>query len=250
MAALPIRFTVCTYNIWTHTRWPERRAALQAFVRMHMPDILCLQEVQPDSRAALDEVLAATHARVDDPFEGWTQEGNLYWNRDLFEMVEYGVEDINICEPLRRMFWAQLRLNDGSGRTLFVSTAHLTYDGHTEIVSSEKMLRMGQARAAVAALDRLRHPDEPQLFMGDMNDQFHVIRILGEAGFVDCFRAMGRLPRFTHPAAPTAVGMPCTIDWLMQRGSLRAMNAEVPDFYDGDLAPSDHKPVLATYGWA
>jgi hypothetical protein len=27
----PVRFTVCTYNIWTHTRWPERRPALQRF---------------------------------------------------------------------------------------------------------------------------------------------------------------------------------------------------------------------------
>ncbi len=37
------------------------------------------------------------------------------------------------------------------------------------------------------------------------------------------------------------------MDWLMHRGAIRPLNAEVIDFYADDLAPSDHKPVLATY---
>lgn len=246
---LPVRFTVCTYNIWTNTRWPERKTALQRFAQTHLPDILCLQEVQADSRAALDDVLLPTHARVDDPFEGWTCEGNLYWNTRLFELVEYGAEQIGILEQYRRLFWARLALNDGSGETLFVSTAHYTYHGHPEAVASEKYVRMGQARATVEVLNAQARPGEAQLFMGDLNDQAEAVRILREAGLVDCFAALGRFPAATWPAAPTAKGGPQTIDWLMLRGSLRTMTAEVVDFYEGDLAPSDHKPVLATFAW-
>lgn len=243
---LPARFTVCTYNIWTWTRWPERKDALQAFVRHHMPDILCLQELQSDSRAALDEVLGATHSRVDDPFEGWTCEGNLYWRNEFFELLEHGAEQVGILEPYRRMFWARLRVLDGSDRTILVSTAHLTWHGHPEALASEKYVRMGQARAVVEALNRLQRENEPQLFMGDLNDQTEVIRILHEGGLVNCFAAMGRMNGVTWPANPN-IGGPCSIDWIVQRGPIRPMTAGVIDYFLGDLAPSDHKPVIATY---
>lgn len=245
--SLPIRFTVCTYNIWTHTRWPERRPALQSFARHHLPDILCLQEVQAESRAALDEVLSVTHARVEDPFEGWTCEGNIYWNTALFEGVEYGAEDVGILEPYRRMFWVRLRLKDGSGRTILVATAHWTWAGHPVSIESEKNIRIPQARATMAALARLAQPDEPQLFMGDLNDNTLPIAIVEAEGYQNCFAGLGRSPDFTHPAAPTAKGWPVTIDWIFHKGALRPMTAEVVDFFEGDMAPSDHKPVLATY---
>jgi endonuclease/exonuclease/phosphatase family metal-dependent hydrolase len=246
---LPIRFTVCTYNIWTDTRWPERRTALQKFVQLHKPDILCVQELQADSKHALDEVLSATHARVEDPFEGWTREGNIYWNRAFFELVEYGAEQIGIIEEYRRMFWARLRLNDGSGRTLLVSTAHYTYPNHPQVVPTEKNVRIPQARATIAELARLREadPDEPQLFMGDLNDREVPIYMLIESGLQDCFSSLGRVSPFTFPAFPTSRGVPTTIDWLMHRGPITVMTAEVPDFFDGDLSPSDHKPIIATF---
>lgn len=249
MSTFPVRFTVCTYNIWTSTRWPERRQALQRFAQHTLPDILCLQELIADSRAALDEVLFATHQRVDDPFEGWTREGNLYWNTNLFEIVEHGAEQIGIWEEFRRMFWARLRVKDGSNRTILVATAHFTWSGNPIELETTNNVRVPQSRAAVEALNRLQQPDEPQLFMGDLNDAGRPIAILREGGFTDCFNGMGRYSVATYPATPTANGPQQTIDWLMHRGALRPMSAGVIDFYDGDLAPSDHKPVLATYGF-
>lgn len=247
----PTRFSVCTYNIWTWTRWPERRASLQQFARDIHPDILCLQEVQAESRAALDEVLAPTHSRVDDGFQGWTDEGNIYWRTDLFEAVEHGAADIGILEPLRRLFWVRLRLLDGSDRTVLVSTAHFTWHGHAVALESEKNVRIPQARATVAELDRLAVDGEPQLFMGDLNDSNEPIFALHRGGFVDCFSAMGLRSPATYPAAPTANGVPQTIDWLMSRGgpgnSVRVKSAEVITHFLGDLASSDHKPVLAVF---
>ena len=42
--SFPIRFVVCTYNIWAGNRWPERENALTRFLELHIPDILCVQE--------------------------------------------------------------------------------------------------------------------------------------------------------------------------------------------------------------
>ena len=244
---MPVYFVVCSYNIWTTTRWPERRPALQSFVKHHLPDILCLQELQADSRQALDEVLLPTHQRVDDTFEGWTREGNIYWNTQLFDLVEYGAADIGILEKFRRLFWVRLKIRDESQRTLFVSTAHYTWPGHVDEIGTGKNVRVPQARATLRTLIELRRQDELQLFMGDLNDHDYPIQLLLEGGLTDCFTALGRSPRATWPAAPTSPGAPVTIDWMMHYGNLRVKTAEVVDFYEGDLAPSDHKPVLATY---
>ncbi len=245
---LPIRFVVCSYNIWTTTRWPERKAALQSFVRYHMPDILCLQELQADSKKALDEVLLPTHQRVEDAFEGWTREGNIYWNTTFFELVEYGAQPIGILEEFRRLFWVRLKVKDGSQRTIFVSTAHYTYQGHPVELETNLNSRVPQAHKTVEFLDTAIHENEPALFMGDLNDHYTPIRILEGSGLINCYSGLGRVPPFTHPATPTAgKGSPVTIDWIFHRGPLRLMSSEVVDFFEGDIAPSDHKPVLATY---
>jgi len=247
MSHFPTRLTVCTYNIWTWTRWPERRAALQQFAATRRPDILCLQEVQAESLAALDETLGSTHDRVNDSFTGWSSEGNIYWDRSLFERVEFGAEQIGIIEEFRRLFWARLRVLDGTNRTLLVATAHYTWHGHQVALETEKNVRMPQARETVRALAELSHPDEPVLFMGDLNDTTEPIRILRDGGFADCFTSLGSAPINTWPALPTTSGPQQTIDWMMHRGPIRPINAEVIDFYHVDLAPSDHKPILATY---
>ena len=63
---------------------------------------------------------------------------------------------------------------------------------------------------------------------------------------MDSFQALGRVPLPTVVPIVRA-GTPATIDWIFHRGPLRPMTSEAPDFRYGDIAPSDHKPVLATY---
>jgi endonuclease/exonuclease/phosphatase family metal-dependent hydrolase len=241
------RFTVCTYNIWTNTRWAERRYPLQQFATLNRPDLLCLQEVTAESLQALDEVLLSTHQRVQDDFAGWTCEGNLYWRSDMFELVEHGAEQIGIIEQFRRLFWARLALKDGSGRTILVGTMHLTYSLHPQTLADEKYARIAQAKATLAAMNTLAKDDEPQLLMGDFNDQSAVIKILMEGDFRDCFSQLGRQTSITHPAHP-AWGAGSTIDWLMSRGNTIApLTADVINFFVNDMPPSDHKPLMATY---
>jgi endonuclease/exonuclease/phosphatase (EEP) superfamily protein YafD len=243
----PIRFVVCSYNIWTNTRWPEREPALRRFAELYRPDIFCLQELQADSRQVLDEVLLSTHQRVEDPFPGWTREGNIYWNTELFELVTYGAEPIEIIEQYRRLFWVRLRLRQAPEQTLFVSTAHYTYQYHPRELATEQHLRIPSARKTLIAINQLATADEPVLFMGDLNDTWHPITILTEGGLTDCFTALGQIPRVTYPAYPTAKSPQQTIDWMFHRGPISPMVADVIDFFEGDIAPSDHRAIITTY---
>jgi endonuclease/exonuclease/phosphatase family metal-dependent hydrolase len=248
-ASATARFTVCTYNIWTWTRWPERREALCAFVALHSPDIFCVQEVQEESHAAIDLVLHPSHDCVRGEAPGWFCEGNIWWNRSLFVAEEFGAEDIGILEEHRRLFWVRLRSIVGGG-SILVSTAHWTWSGHVVARQTELNVRLPQARETVAALDRMRTDDVPQLFMGDLNDSNEPIAILRDAGFRDSFEDLGRYPDATYPARPTAQGPDQTLDWIFCRGNLQSMTSHAVDFWHGDLAASDHKPVLATYRFA
>ncbi len=244
-----LRFTVCTLNLWERSRWPERRASLEAFLSLHKPDILCLQELRPETRDCIDSAFTGSHSRIDDAFEGWVNEGNIYWNRTLFEKVTHGAEDVGMSDSDRRLFWATLKLHQDPSKTLLVSTAHFTWPGHERELITGTNQRIPQARKTAETLQKLSTPNEPQLFMGDLNDQYLVLRILRESGLKDIFTALGRMPRATRPAAPTYHGNPETVDWMFFRGEIRPMTAEVVDFFLGDIAPSDHKPVLATFCW-
>jgi endonuclease/exonuclease/phosphatase (EEP) superfamily protein YafD len=189
---------------------------------------------------------------VHDSFPGWACEGNIYWNERLLEAVEHGVEDIGILEKHRRLFWVRLRVVGREG-ALLVSTAHLTYKGHPVELETGVSPRLEQTRRAVEALDRLAQNDEPVWFMGDLNDPSQPVHILHAAGYRDCFAALGVPAPPTSPCHPTASrlgGGPApsqTLDWIVSNGHARVVAAQVPHIYHGDIAPSDHWPVLAVY---
>ncbi|TMK62581.1 MAG: hypothetical protein E6G60_09150, partial [Actinobacteria bacterium] len=69
----PVRFSIVTYNLWGRERWPERAGALGLFLGLYTPDVMCVQELVPETQKFLDERLA-DHARVDDPLPGWHTE--------------------------------------------------------------------------------------------------------------------------------------------------------------------------------
>lgn len=240
------QFSVATYNLWAGEEWPRREPALRAVIQAMQPDILCVQELRPATRYVLDEILPH-HQRVQDSFYGWLAEGNIFWNTEKFELVEYGAENVGILEPWRRLFWVRLRTKQ-DGRTLLVTTAHFTWGGHPTILAEGIGPRLEQARRTVDALQRLARPDEPVLFMGDLNDAGEAVGILRASGLQDSFNSRGLTPPPTHPADPKQAGGSSYLDWQLHRGSIRVLTSEVVTFFDKGIAPSDHKPVLVTYG--
>lgn len=245
----PFRFVATTYNLWGVQRWDERAAALRSYFHLTVPDVLCLQEFSEPARELLDAALPR-HRRIDDPFEGWVERSNIYWNSELFTMTSYGAEDVGLRPGPRRLFWVRLQPR-GSDRTLLVATLHLTYQGHERERLTGQSPRIEEARQTLAALEELRHSDEPTVVMGDLNESVNVIRMFQAAGYRESFQSCGAPLQPTHPARPTggtSFPVPRVIDWQFAIGPIQAMNSHVGEFYDGDFAPSDHKPVVATYG--
>jgi endonuclease/exonuclease/phosphatase family metal-dependent hydrolase len=248
---IPPRLSFVTYNIWATKRWPAREPALRRFLELFAPDVLCLQELQPATQAFLDKALPA-HDRVHDPLPGWTNEGNIYWNRSLLEKAAHGAEEIGHIEPERRLFWVRLRLTQ-SGRTVFVSTAHLSTTGYPEEMETGKSPRVRQLHRIAEELARLVQDGEPAFFMGDMNDPRHPQRILRKAGYIGCFAALGLQSPPTYQCYPTAGIEPGeetrteAIDLIVANRHARPIAAAVPHCYARDIAPSDHWPVQAVY---
>jgi endonuclease/exonuclease/phosphatase family metal-dependent hydrolase len=255
-----IRTVVMTYNLWGDNRWPERADALRALFTRRPPDILAVQELRPDTRDLLDDVLPH-HRRVDDDFPGWHREGNLWWDTRMFEAQDYGTEDIGLVDELspgeidelgdyRRLFWVRLRpLAFANGPNLFVSTAHYTFPGSDLELNERINPRIRQTRKTVETLERIA-PNEPCLFMGDLNEHWHVLRILRAAGIYDSFGALGMVPPPTWPTVPTwpeDSWTPWVIDFQVHKGPVRPLTTEVVEFFHKELAPSDHKPVVTTY---
>ncbi|MFB7665820.1 endonuclease/exonuclease/phosphatase family protein [Kitasatospora sp. NPDC056138] len=246
MSTAQPRFVVCSLNLWRTRRWPDRARPLDAFLRGHRPDVLAVQELTPEVRTAIDTSLDG-HDRVADAFPGWSRESNIYWHRGLFEPVAHGREDIGQPEAERGLYWVRLRRCDEPATTLVVATAHYTWPGHPGELRTGVSPRPAQARATAAALARIAPAREAVVFTGDLNDFFHPLRVLREAGLDDSFSALGRTPRPTIPSVPTTGGIPSVADWMLHRGPIAPMTTEAVDFFVDGLSPSDHKPLITTY---
>lgn len=264
------RISVMTFNMCKTDgypiNWPQRRLPIIECMKAFTPDILGVQELHPLLHDTLVEALP-THAFVQDDFPGWQSEGNIYWNSAMFNTVEYGMVDIGIMEPLRRLFWVRLTIKiianehgeagQSNRRELLVANAHYTWEGHEEERKTDINLRKQQTRRTVAALQELtakfNNPHLAVLFMGDLNENYHPRRILREAGFVDCFAEL-RLPTpMTHPQRPAEpkedIQVGTTLDWIVQNKYARPIlaNALQNVFCTGGYSVSDHCPVMCVY---
>src|SRR5688572_4479247 len=197
---LPARLSIVTCNIWLTERWPARAPALERFLTLFAPDVLCLQELQRPTQEFIDRLLPR-HERVQDSFAGWTNESNIYWRGDLFEKVAHGAEEVGHAEPERRLFWVRLKLMN---KPLFVATAHLTSAKGSDEPETGVSPRVRQLKRIAGCLERLVGAGEPAFFMGDMNDAWHPQRILKQAGFTSCFAALGLQSPPTFQCYPTA----------------------------------------------
>lgn len=244
------RFVATTYNLWQTTRWDVRTRALESYLQVARPDILCVQELRPQSQALIDATLTG-HSRIQDDFVGWTEEGNIYFVDDIFAHVEHGAEDVGQQSANRRLFWARLE-HKPSSSIVFVATIHLTHQGTKPERTTGTSPRLVEISRAIERLEALVRPGEPVLLMGDLNDALNVVRDLWAGGYVDSFTGSGSPLSPTHPVRPTADGIldgiPQCIDWQFHRGPVRSVGSFVGEYFLDDFAPSDHRPVTTTYG--
>ncbi len=245
--SFPPRFSVLTFNLWNTEKWEEREEVLSSFLAAYDPDILCFQEVRSRTLAAVDAVLAG-HLRVRDPFRGWSEEGTVYFRASLFREIEHGAVDLSMPETDRRLFWVRLGV-EGTGKTILVSTVHLTHQENADEMATGLSYRHAEAHAIVRAMPELAAEGEAALVCGDFNDPIHPARILSGIGFREVFNSLGLAQPVTFPCRPISEEIHVTeaIDKIMARGPLFPLLAAVPRYYAHGKCASDHWPVLAVY---
>lgn len=245
----PVRLSVMTLNLWNTRRWEERRPALESLFAHAQPDLLAVQELRAESGRIIETCLPA-HDHVVDDFEGWSTESNLYWRADLLGPVAHGAEHIGHIESARRLFWVRLQ-PCGTSSTLLVATVHFTCPEHPAAGDLGGALCNAQATNTASVLHRLREGDETVVLMGDFNSDGVPVRILREHGLEYLQASLGRSPSPTYPVLPTKgdaarTGIPLrpqVLDWIFTAGPCHVLGVEVIDFFHGDMAPSDHRPV-------
>ena len=102
---------------------------------------------------------------------------------------------------------------------------------------------------------RLLACDEPIIFAGDFNEDFHPLRIMEEEmGMQEVFEMCDMRPPATHPVRPSSSieerFSDRTIDWILCSlpPDCRVVAAYVKDMRGGIMPPaSDHKPVTAIF---
>ena len=55
---VPSRLSFITCNLWLTERWPARAPALEKFLALFTPDVLCVQELQRPTQEFLDRLLS------------------------------------------------------------------------------------------------------------------------------------------------------------------------------------------------
>lgn len=253
---MPCRITVTTFNLWGGKLWPARSTSLTQTLRGLCSDVYLFQEVQPELLDFLDSTLSGYDRVRSDNRPGWSSECNIYWNTDIFEMRDFGFGPLEMADyPHRGLFWVRLALKTDPSKTIFVSTAHFPWVGCQAEIETGVNQRILAASKVCQHLRRLVPLDEFAVFGGDLNDDFHPVRIISEeCAFQDVFEALDLPPPITHPVRPcdhTENMRPNrTLDWILCSlpAHCRVVGAFVKSVRGGCFPPpSDHMPVMAIF---
>ncbi|MFT4196535.1 MAG: endonuclease/exonuclease/phosphatase family protein [Pseudoxanthomonas sp.] len=255
-AAAPLR--VMTFNVRVPVdtgprAWEARRDLMARTIAEADPDVLGTQELVPRQAA---DLLARLHAwawvgRGRDGGQGGMEEHmGLFFRRDRLQLLDSGdfwlsatpdvPGSISWGHPYPRMVtWARFRRRaDGATFTLF--------DTHLPYREQDEDARLRGARLILQRLAQLP-ADEPFVLTGDFNttpaSPVHaaLTAVLADAWLTAPRRQGPELTFHDFTGKPDR-----RLDWILFRG-LRLLEARTLDTHQGDVWPSDHFPVLATF---
>ena len=258
--------TFMTFNIRTSSAddgdnaWPLRRALAAQVARSQGPDVLGLQEAQPDQVAFLAEQLPAYRflGRSREADAGAGEAVPLFYHagRWALDETEHGTFWLSDTPDVpgsrswgnffpRIVTWARL-VHRESGKALYVYNAHFDHESENARVQSSELLRR-----RIAAR---RHTD-PVVVMGDFNAEpaSAVLRTLigSDGSLVDTYaakaaNAAGASGTF-HEFTGVRDGR--QIDFILMSPQFEVRDARILYDEDDGHYPSDHFPVTATVGY-
>jgi len=250
---LPTRISLTTYNLWNTEHLEERTPALEDFFRRFDSDIICVQEFRPELAALLDKNLPDHDRVAEQKYEpGWMCEGNIYYNNKMFDMVEFGAEEIGMKDKgyARRLWWAKLQLK-ATSQVIMVATVHFTWEGHADECATGTSPRVEYTHRVIEFFRKHHHTVDALIFCGDYNDRYHPRRILQKAEYIDTFSQLS-LPM--HRTWPTPSWNWCedpllasdfTCDFIFTCNRVKTLASQVLEHSYKGINPSDHFPLQA-----
>jgi endonuclease/exonuclease/phosphatase family metal-dependent hydrolase len=233
--------------------WENRKSLCADVIRSRSPHIICFQEMTAEQAQFFSEELNdfSWVGALDEP-SGGGPVNSIFFSREVFALTSSGSywlsKTPHICGSkswnsagVRLATWARLRLKAVHCDFKVINT-------HLDHVSQKARVRQAKMIASDA---RAYAPDFPQVLTGDLNCDFtnKAIRVLRGAGFEDTYeRAHGTLDpgttfhRFRGNAFEARIGK---MDWIMTRGGLKTLGAEIVRDHEGGRYPSDHYFVTA-----
>jgi endonuclease/exonuclease/phosphatase family metal-dependent hydrolase len=251
---------VMTFNLrYAHERppnlWRARRPVARELIATHAPDLIGTQEGE------YHQLVDMQHDLPEYRWIGLGREGGsrgefmaVYYRRDRFVPLAFdhfwladtpdriGARTWGNRDP-RMVTWVRFRDERGGGEFHLLNT-HLDHE-----------VQESRERSAALILERIGALDAglPLIATGDFNAPAGcnaVYRMLVEDGpFTDVWRALGKAepPLGTYHAfdGVETDGARGRIDWILTRGAVEPLAAEVITYSRGGQYPSDHFPVLA-----
>lgn len=167
-----------SFNIWGNFYLSERTNNLKNTLKLISSDIILLQEVTLENLQIIIETLPH-YNYIKDKEIYWQTESNILWNNNLFIYINSGYYSFNHIEyPGRGLFWVRLALKSQPNNEFIVSTSHLPWVGSNKEIITGINQRIECSRLILQYLNIISNPNEPIIFGGDLNDDFHPLRIL------------------------------------------------------------------------
>ncbi len=242
-----MQLRVLTLNLWgDNPPLEERMAALVTYLERERPHVVALQEVADlEDRTQADSLAEASGY----PVVHLVDTGRLLWpGEGLAILSRFDAEPATTValphgpEDAHPRAFQQLLVTAPDGTLIRVGNTHLAFRlGSTGLRSKQtKRIR-----------EELEGLTQPVVLMGDLNDVAgsEPLRVLTDAGFVDCYAAVHDQEGWTfHPANPYADQqnlLERRVDHVLARG-FEVIDAAV--VFTGEDAPvvSDHFGVRTT----
>lgn len=244
--------------------WQQRSPLLTKIILNAKPDIVCMQEVIPESYADMSKNLKAYHAfgfagsDMDKFSEGYhgIAKNPIFFLKSRYELVAAGTYWLS-DQPLiagsmswetsraRNCSWVRLR-DKKSGKEFRVVNVHIDHISDRARASQIDLV-----------IDECAQYEDSfaQIMCGDFNCDYtqSPIRHILDNGWTDSYNVVhsnfGERTFHDFKGDEYSKGEGGRIDYIFERGAVTPISSTIVKDHEGELFPSDHYFVLSTFSF-
>lgn len=228
--------------------WPRREQVCLDVIESAAADIICFQEMRRDQFVAVNKTLFGfSYYGLVKTIHCQSPINSIFYNKELFLLESAGGYYLSETPHLvgssswnsasiRLANWVQLK-DRQSAASLRVTNTHLDH------ISSEA--RRQQVNMVIE--DIRQYPQEScHILTGDfnVNDEDEIISLLQQAGFADCHSVCDKdysaVNTYHNFKGNEYRGTEGKIDWIMSKGPVQTVSADILMDEQNGICPSDH----------